>query len=204
MKIKSILIFWVVVAVVSAITTWLVLTRKPSTTIALPRTESAHPPQPSQVSEAEPPQAPRKIPSEPRSDAPRRNPTTAPAQVTAPESVEDFVPDTLYDDPVFKEQLGRYALSYVGADPVADEVWAWLIYDPDLSEKVREDLMEDLNENGFSDGNGRRATMDDLPLIESRLALLEGHLADADEFMFAHLGEAYKDLMNMWLRLSRQ
>jgi hypothetical protein len=87
---------------------------------------------------------------------------------------------------------------------MADAVWATLIYDPSLSDTVREDLMEDLNENGFSGGNGDVATVDDLPLIETRILLLEAHMDGADEFMLEHLGEAHKDLINMWTRLNRR
>jgi hypothetical protein len=112
--------------------------------------------------------------------------------------------DSLFTDPVAKEKLGRLALSYVGADPLADEVWVWLINDPDLSAKVREDLIEDLNENGFSDGNGRRPTVDDLPLIESRILLLEEQAEFAmDEVNAAAFAEAYKDLARMWQRLNQ-
>lgn len=111
---------------------------------------------------------------------------------------------SIFTDPAAKAELGRLALSYVGADPFADEIWVWLINDPELSAKVREDLIEDLNENGFSDGNGRRATVDDLPLIESRILLLEQHAQFAmDEANAAAFAEAYKDLANMWLRLNQ-
>jgi hypothetical protein len=106
-------------------------------------------------------------------------------------------------DVVAKEELGRQVLSHVGADPFADEVWVWLINDPELSPKVREDLIEDLNENGFSDGNGRRPTVDDLPLIESRIMLIEEHSPFAiDEVNAAAFAEAYKDLVEMWWRLN--
>jgi hypothetical protein len=109
----------------------------------------------------------------------------------------------LYDAEA-KKNLGRQALSYVGADPEADAIWVWLINDPSLSPKVREDLIEDLNENGFSDGNGRRPTVDDLPLIESRIMLIEEQAPFAmDEANAAAFAEAYKDLANMWSRLSR-
>lgn len=119
-------------------------------------------------------------------------------------STEQASVDSILTDPAAKEELGRLALSYVGADPFADEIWAWLINDPELSAKVREDLIEDLNENGFSDGNGRRATVDDLPLIESRIRLLEQHAQFAmDEVNAAAFAEAYKDLANMWLRLNQ-
>jgi hypothetical protein len=112
--------------------------------------------------------------------------------------------NSIFTDPAAKEKLGRLALSYVGADPLADEVWVWLINDPQLSAKVREDLIEDLNENGFSDGNGRRATVDDLPLIESRILLLEEQAQFAmDEVNASAFAEAYKDLANMWWRLNQ-
>jgi hypothetical protein len=66
-------------------------------------------------------------------------------------------------------------------------------------------LIEDLNENGFSDGNGRRATAADLPLIESRILLLEEHSnSPMDEANAAAFAEAYKDLVEMWARLSQQ
>ncbi len=108
-------------------------------------------------------------------------------------------------DAAGKEQLGRMALSFVGADPVADDVWISLINDPTLPANVRQDLIEDLNENGFSDGNGRRPTVDDLSLIESRMQLIEEHAQDAmDDVNAAAFAEAYKDLANMWLRLTSQ
>lgn len=126
----------------------------------------------------------------------------AAAQQTKPEPTHER---SLLTDPAAKEKLGRMALSYVGADPLAEEIWVWLINDPELSANVREDLIEDLNENGFSDGNGRRATVDDVPLIESRILLLEEHVQFAmDEVNVAAFAEAYKDLVNMWSRLNQQ
>jgi hypothetical protein len=107
--------------------------------------------------------------------------------------------------PAVKEELGRWALNHVGADDEATEIWLELINDPELSAKVRQDLIEDLNENGFSGGNGRTATVDDLPLIASRIQLIEEHAATAlDETNAAAFAEAYKDLVNLWQRLSQQ
>jgi len=106
-------------------------------------------------------------------------------------------------DPAAKEQVGRYALNFVGADPTANRVWATLINDPSLPEKVREDLIEDLNENGFSGGDGRVPTVDDLPLIESRIMLLMEHAPYAmDPVNRKSFAEAYKDLVNMWVELT--
>jgi hypothetical protein len=112
--------------------------------------------------------------------------------------------DPQFNNPVYKEQLGRYVLSFVGDNPGADEIWAVLINDASLSGQVRQDLIEDLNENGFSGANGRVATVNDVPLILNRLALLEENEpyamdnVNADAFQ-----EAYKDLMNMYVRLSQ-
>jgi len=109
----------------------------------------------------------------------------------------------LLTDPAVKEHLGRLALSFAGADPDADEVWAWLINDPDLSPNARQDLIEDLNEEGFDDP--RNLTMDDLPLIENRILLIEEHAAFAmDDVNADAFAEAYKDLINMWLRVTQQ
>ena len=108
-------------------------------------------------------------------------------------------------DPVYKEQLGRYVLSFVGYDPEAEEIWATLINDPNLSGGVRQDLIEDLNENGFSSGNGRIATVDDLPLILYRLQLIESFSPYAmDEINADAFEEVNKDLVNMATRLTQQ
>ncbi len=89
----------------------------------------------------------------------------------------------------------RAALSLVGADPVAEQYWKEAIFDPSLSDKDREDLMEDLNEEGLSDP--KHPSPEDLPLILNRLAIIEEVAPYADEFMLEHLGEAYKDLNNL-------
>ena len=101
------------------------------------------------------------------------------------------------------EQIGRVALSFVGADPDAEEVWLWAINDPNLSAHARKNLIEDLNEDGFPDP--KNPTPNDLPLIASRIELIEEVAGDAmDEDNYAAFLEAYKDLVNMWLRLTQQ
>jgi hypothetical protein len=103
-----------------------------------------------------------------------------------------------------KEELGRMALSYVGADPLADEVWVWLINDPELAPKVREDLNRGPERDRiFPTGTGVGPRREDLPLIESRIVLLEEHSPFAmDAVNAAAFAEAYKDLVEMWWRLS--
>src|SRR5262249_39102473 len=95
----------------------------------------------------------------------------------------------------------RDALALVGLDGQAEQYWMDAIYDTNLPDKEREDLMEDLNEVGFADP--KNLTADDLPLIISRLQLIE-EITPADDFMAEHLGEAYKDLANMYGRVAGQ
>ena len=86
-------------------------------------------------------------------------------------------------------------MSFVGADPNAEAYWLEAIFDRSLPDREREDLMEDLNEEGLSDH--QHPGPEDLPLIMNRLALIEAIAPEADEFMLTHLGEAYQDLVNL-------
>lgn len=105
-------------------------------------------------------------------------------------------------EPVVPKPVARAALGYVGADPDAEEIWVNAINDPNRSADERKDLIEDLNEDGFPDP--KNITEDDLPLIVSRLALIEELAPDAaDEVNEAAFAEAYKDLLNMLAKLSR-
>lgn len=134
--------------------------------------------------------------------------TNPPATVTKPLPAKEVAPP----DPVEivaksnssgKElTLPRMALSFVGADPEAEQIWTLAINDPDRPAKERQNLIEDLNEDGFPDP--KNVTADDLPLILSRIDLIE-HLAPSsmDEVNAAAFGEAYKDLLQMLDRLSR-
>jgi len=100
------------------------------------------------------------------------------------------------------EPLAREALADVGSDPVAEAVWISAINDPNLSEKDRRNLIEDLNEDGFPDP--KNVTLADLPLIASRMELIEELLPDAmDDANCEALLEAYKDLAKMYDRLTK-
>ena len=140
----------------------------------------------------DPPRAyhPHKKKSKPKSDrdarrlsdspGPRRQATAAPQAPTDPAAA-------------------RRALSLVGIDPDAEAVWAGAINDPSRTAHERQDLIEDLNEDGFPDP--KHVTADDLPLIESRLALIEQFAPEAmDDVNAAAFAEAYKDLVNMYGR----
>ena len=97
----------------------------------------------------------------------------------------------------------REALSYVGIDADAEEYWYRTINDPGLSANERQNLIEDLNEDGFADP--RNPTLDELPLIVSRLLLIEDVAGDAmDQVNADAFQEAYKDLVNMYQALTRQ
>jgi len=102
--------------------------------------------------------------------------------------------------PPARNPEARDALSRVGFDPAAEAVWLRAINDPDLSPEERKDLIEDLNEDGFPDP--RNLTEADLPLILSRIALIEDLWPGAmDEVNDAAFREAHKDLVNMYLRM---
>jgi hypothetical protein len=99
-------------------------------------------------------------------------------------------------DPARREPLDRLALRYVPGDPQATALWKKAIEDPATPKHQRQDLIEDLNDHGFPDP--KHLTQRDLPLVESRLALIE-QLAPAttDPVNAAAFQEAYKDLQNM-------
>jgi len=92
--------------------------------------------------------------------------------------------------------MAREALAFVGADPMAEAYWYAAINDPGLPPKERQDLIEDLNEDGLSDP--KNPGPEDLPLILSRLRLIEQAGPDAmDQVNAAAFQEAYKDLVNL-------
>ena len=99
-------------------------------------------------------------------------------------------------DPPTTDILAREMLSFVGMDPDATDYWVGAINDPGLPAGERKNLIEDLNEDGLPDP--KYPTMEDLPLIMSRIRLIEQLVADAmDQDNLAAFAEAYKDLINL-------
>jgi hypothetical protein len=97
---------------------------------------------------------------------------------------------------VLQDPVARVALGYVGADPDAEAYWYGAINDPSLSAHERQDLIEDLNEDGLSDP--QNPSLEDLPLILSRIELIESVVWDAmDEVNADAFQEAHKDLVNL-------
>lgn len=97
-----------------------------------------------------------------------------------------------------RDPEAREALRLVGTDAKAEEYWLKAINNPNLPAKEREDLIEDLNEVGYSDP--KNLTANDLPLILKRIAIVE-KLEAMDDVNAAAIKEAHKDLINMRDRL---
>ncbi len=103
-------------------------------------------------------------------------------------------------DPI-QDPDARVALSLVGVDPDAEDYWISAINDPTLPPQERKDLIEDLNETGLNDPHQPGA--DDLPIIASRLQLIEAlasnpnFVAGLDQVNKDAFAEAHKDLVNL-------
>lgn len=127
-------------------------------------------------------------------------PENAPAQPSpkeknaAPGVTTNSAPAKKPKEPL-RDPDAREALALVGVDPDAEAYWLGAIYDSSLPAQEREDLIEDLNEDGLSDK--KNPGPQDLPVILNRLALIEDIVPTADDFMLEHLREAYKDLVNL-------
>lgn len=105
-------------------------------------------------------------------------------------------------DPDSKEALGRVALTYVGANEQAIQLYHSAINDPALTPDQRRNLIEDLNQDGLS--NRRNPTPDDLKIIANRYELAQAYLQQPyvqnDPVATAVFLEANKDLFNMLQR----
>src|SRR5207302_7279165 len=115
--------------------------------------------------------------------------TSANSQNSAP-AKKDAKPKP---DKVFQDPLSRVALGLVGLDPDAEEYWLGAVFDPSLPKSERQDLIDDLNEEGLPDP--KHPTEDDLPLILSRLAIIEEIAPSIPEGL--DWKESYDDLLNL-------
>jgi hypothetical protein len=147
---------------------------------------------------------PRPKVEQPRVDAP---PAPVPAPQLADAGVQANIaapppPQPRRGKPPLDDPLAREALAYVGADLDATLYWIQAINNPALSDHERKDLIEDLNEDGFA--NPKNVTVEELPLIVSRLAIIEELLPYAmDNANTEAFKEARKDLRNMYNRLTK-
>lgn len=120
--------------------------------------------------------------------------------VTTPPRAPYQPPSSKYKNA--RNPAARQALAGVGKDVESEKIWLEAINDPTLPANERQDLIEDLNEDGIS--NPAQPTDRDLTLIKSRIALIANLLSDAmDETNAAAFKEAQKDLLNMLKRLER-
>jgi hypothetical protein len=147
---------------------------------------------------------PQKAPENDRLQTPQVSPST-PSQPLRQDT--PTTPRADYQPPASKYKnarntIARRALAGVGADPESERIWLEAINDPNLPADERKDLIEDLNEDGIS--NPGRPAQRDLPLIKSRIALIEQLTPSAmDQTNAAAFKEAHKDLVNMVDQLQR-
>lgn len=197
MKIKIVLIVaTVVVGMVGG--ALIIATRNPTDRVIKSKSEPVA--QPARVAAAEPAAPPEPADSNPPPAAPA--PPARPAISTAAKA--PVQPDNTPAGPslaingyIVQDPLARIALSSVGEDPEAEAYWVQAINDPSLPAEERKDLIEDLNEDGLSDPH--HPGPQDMPLIASRIRLIEEMAPLATDKVNADaLGEAYKDLVNLY------
>ncbi len=95
-----------------------------------------------------------------------------------------------------QDPAAREALSWVGVDPDAEDYWVDAINDPSLPADERQNLIEDLNEDGLSDP--KHPGPEDLPVIMNRIWLINQLRPFAmDQVNFDAFNEAEKDLWNL-------
>jgi hypothetical protein len=95
---------------------------------------------------------------------------------------------------VVLDPVAREALSLVGVDPYAELYWFSALNDPSLPQSERQDLVDDLNEEGLPDP--KHPTIDDLPVLLVRIKTLETamQLFKGDVYDWQ---EPYEDLTNL-------
>ena len=189
MNAKKILVPSLAIAIGAAVASIVIANRKVAPPTESPRvTQSAKTPA---ISESTPPRETPAVETKPRIQP---APTNVPFAVPPQQSAAQAAPPANANQPV-QDLTARAALSLVGADPAAEQYRTAAILDPSLPDQEREDLMEDLNEDGLSDP--QHPGPQDLPLIVNRIRIIEEIAPYADDFMLEHLGEADKDLRNM-------
>ena len=143
------------------------------------------------------PQGAAKAPVSPR---PRSSDPVPPELALLNVRPEPPAPPKKKTKPPIQDYAARTALSLVGVDASAEIVWKDAINNPLLPEQERQDLIEDLNEEGLP--KTKDLTPAHLPLIEARLAIIARLMPDAmDKTNADAFAEARKDLLNMQAKL---
>lgn len=202
MKTKTIPVTVIIAAGAVAVGAWMFLTQPDQRETAEPVAVPVHTSQPPDATPAlhhapEPPALPPATAA--LAAVPKKAPLTDETpSIPPPQSANAALPaptKTGKPKPPLQAPMARAAMSFVGVDPDAESLWLEAIFSPSLPDKEREDLIEDLNEQGLSDP--KRPGPEDLPVILNRIALIEKITPDADPFMLPHLREVHKDLVNL-------
>ncbi len=90
---------------------------------------------------------------------------------------------------VFVDPVAREALGLVGVDPDAEQYWFEALNNPALPQTERQDLIDDLNEQGLADP--KHPSLDELPMLLARIELLEDLAPWMPEYDW---DEPYRDL----------
>jgi hypothetical protein len=110
-----------------------------------------------------------------------------------------FYKDGRITEPDSREPLARVALTYVGANGQATELWHTAINDPTLKPAQRRELVLDLDQDGLQ--NDKTPTPADLPIVANRLALTQAYLqqdyVQNDPLLNKAFLEANKDLQKL-------
>jgi hypothetical protein len=178
--------------IVCLIGVWLLRRHQPAPEVQAPKS------QPAPAVQVE--TAPSEIAPVPETSEPQVEPAKPVALKSKIQKLAQNQPSQQPPKEPLHDPRAREALALVGLNQQAEQYWLQAIFDTSLPEKEREDLMEDLNEVGFTDPDN--VTPDDLPLIVSRLQIIEQIEPNADPFMKEHLDEAYKDLAHMYAEVT--
>jgi len=208
MNTKNVVLVAVAFAVACGIAGLVVITRQAPNGPAPPIAKGRGPSQPARTAdnvvtaaspaEAAPAVAPAPIPAVPGPAVQRAPPPVEPPRAAprTPNSASQAAPGGGSGREPLQDPLAREALALVGASPIAEAYWYDAINDPTLPAQERQDLIEDLNEDGISDP--KHPGPSDLPLILSRIRLIEATEPSAmDQVNLDAFQEAYKDLVDL-------
>jgi hypothetical protein len=193
MKVGNIILVIAASAIISAVATKAILERQ--TRRSTSELNSQHPTDSDALSRIQHPRAASAALAFASATVPRSIATNMISGSTSNAADRTTATNSVGKEPL-QDPIARVALSLVGMDPDAEDYWFAAINDLSLPPHERQDLIEDLNEEGLSDPE--HPTLDDLPLIFSRLELIETIAPDAaDDVNAAAFMEAYKDLLNL-------
>jgi hypothetical protein len=195
MKTQKLLIVSLVIATGVAIAGLIIIRQKTDRVVEPVRVAQTTMPATPALSESTPPPEMPAAEPQPKTQPPlarvpaKANPQKIPVPANQP------APAARQKEPI-QDPTARAALSSVGADRDAEAYWMSAINDPSLSAHERQDLIEDLNEDGLSDPH--HPGPGDMPLILSRIRLIEELAPSAmDQVNAEAFAEAYKDLVNL-------